>query len=142
MYRLFSSIFIGILSSRVPQAFGDGYYLLRRRQRPIDLPATALSYMTSQAGASITLKLDRPASCSLVRLELQMSYPVVGILGRPNALHLEFLSRDALVTQSDLVALETNKPFTTFVSLLDAPEFYKVFGATPSPSEAVGYAAN
>ncbi len=119
-----------------PQVFNEGYFLLRPRQQSVNLPSTTLSYTIKQAsGADVVLKLDDPTACSLVRLNMRLSYPFIAILGRPNALHLRFFLRDALVMQSDLVAIETGGFFTTFVSLIDAPEFYKVFGTMQNQSK-------
>ena len=119
-----------------PQGFGEGFFLLRPRRQPLDFRAVRLPYALTRTNQSnIRVKLDEPASCSLVRLELRIIYPIIGVLGRPDALHLQFLSRDTDILQTDAIAIETDRLFSTYVSLIDAPEFYKVFGAMPGQSK-------
>lgn len=118
------------------QIFGEGYFLLCPRQQPRDLQAIQLSYTSAQTGRSrIRIDLDEPVSCGLVRLKLRINYPLVAALGRPDALHLQFLSRDTEILQTDVVPVETGKFFQTYVSLIDAPKFYTIFGATPVQSK-------
>ena len=113
--------------------YGSGYYLLERRQTPVTINATNLNFTTRDLGsANLTLNLNQPASCSLVRMAITIGYPVTSLLGRPAGLTMRFTSQDTEIQRSNLVAIESGSVFTTYVSLTDANMMYTVFGSAGS----------
>jgi hypothetical protein len=109
--------------------YGEGYYLLQRRSTPVKLQATELAFRSDRTEAGdLSIYLDEPATCSLVRLGLQFSYPLTTLLGRPNPVHAQFLQAGNVQGESNLLALETDKDFATYVSLIEPAQFYQVFG--------------
>ncbi len=118
------------------QGYGTGYYLLRRRERPIELNTTVLGFTSGHwNGSEVDLKLDQPANCGLVRLRVEIGYPPTTALGRPDPLQVTFLSGGALAHQSNLVAMESGKEFSTFFSLIDPLAFYQYFGNAGYPEK-------
>ncbi len=57
-------------------------------------------------------------------------------LGRPNGLWATFSQDGRVVHESGLVPIETNRPFTTFISLTAPDRFTEVFdqGSAPGPT--------
>ncbi len=112
------------------QPYGQGYYLLKPRSQPVNFQMTSLLFTAEKLdSAHLQIKLDNPVRCSLVQLNLQINYPITSFIGRPDALHVQFLHGQTEKEGSDLVAIETGKEFATYVSLIDAANFYQVFGA-------------
>jgi len=109
---------------------GEGYYLLQRRSTPVELQAIELAFRSDRTeSADLSLSLVEPATCSLVRLGLKLSYPLTALLGRPNPVHARFLQAGNVQGESNLLALETDKDFATYVSLIEPAQFYQVFGS-------------
>ncbi|MCL5273660.1 MAG: hypothetical protein M1434_02805 [Chloroflexi bacterium] len=118
------------------RAYGNGFYILKRRSKSIDINATPLAFTVTRPDSStLLLKLGYPASCSLVRIGATVSYPLTSFLGRPNTLNLQFRSGQQTVKQTGMVAVETTMPFSTYVSLMDDDRFYTVFGAGKSQTK-------
>jgi hypothetical protein len=114
------------------QSYGDGYYLLQRRSTPVEFQAAELAYHVDQTEpAKLSLRLDQPAACSLVRLGLRLTYPLTALLGRPSPVHAQFLRNGDVQGESNLLALETGRDFTTDVSLIEPAQFYHVFDSDP-----------
>jgi hypothetical protein len=113
------------------KAYGGGYYLLQRRPKPLDIKGVDLSFTVDKTSDSnMVFRLNQPTPCSMVRLRIKIGYPITSLLGRPNALHLSFLLNGEELHRSDLVPIETGREFSTYVSLIDANEFFHVFGSS------------
>jgi hypothetical protein len=119
---------------RTDQSFGRGIYVLTPREQPTVLQATPLeARLQAWNGNRLVARLARPAQCALVRLTLQVDYPLTRYLGRPNPLVARFKLGDSAVHDSGVVAIEVGAPFTTYVSLLAPPAFYLIFSAADKP---------
>ncbi|PYS51397.1 MAG: hypothetical protein DMG13_18625 [Acidobacteria bacterium] len=113
----------------------DGHYVIRARREPRiavyeDLPFTAPRQM---AGSGM-LKLEAPSTCGIVRVEMKLKFRKNPYLFRPSGIELNFNDGDQTVWRGLVRPLELNKPFTTYVSLLDRQVFHTVFGANPIAS--------
>lgn len=117
------------LSSAEPQA--SGYYVLRPRAQPAPLRATDLSFQVSRVGSQLEVQLAQPTDCSLLQLNVKISYPFYAWLGRPNILDATVFSAGREVARTGLVAVDTGATFNTYISLIDSARFYEVFGAGP-----------
>jgi hypothetical protein len=110
-------------------AFGTGFYLLRRKEKPRDLMTRAVTGDTRGIDAGrLEIRLHELASCSLVRLELSIRYSAMTYLGRPTAVDLIFHRRGKPFLKTGLVAIEPNVPFATYVSLIPHDRFFELFG--------------
>ena len=92
-----------------------------------DLPFTAPRQM---AGSGM-LKLEAPSACGVVRVEMNLRFRRNPYLFRPSGVELNFNDGDQTVWRGLVRPLEINKPFTTYISLLDRQAFHNVFGANP-----------
>ena len=114
-----------------------GFYHLKRRAQPAELQATpvALAPRPAQPG-HLALASAAPSQCSLLRLHLTLTYPPTSLLGRPNPVAVTVGAGDGVVKQTRLVAIEANREFSTYISLMDDYRFAEVFGPTGAQAKA------
>jgi hypothetical protein len=109
----------------------DGHYVVRARPQPKnaiyeDLPFTVPRQMASSG----VLKLDAASACGIVRVEMNLKFTKNPHLFRPSGVELNFNNGDQNVWRGLVRPLEINKPFTTYISLLNRTAFHNVFGTT------------
>ena len=115
------------------QTFDQGYYLLRPRAAPVEFQRHPLAYATDESqSARVVVQLQQPAACSLVQLTMTMRYPMMWGLTHPSPVVMQFFNDDVKLKQTNVVAVETGAAFSTYVSLLDPQEFYRIFGNAPA----------
>jgi hypothetical protein len=118
---------------KVDQPFDDGIYILQLRSTPSHLrPNSVLQFSVREEGRQIVIDPQQTVQCPLVKIEMRVTYPLYALLGRPNGIWAKFFDGNQLVHESGLVAIETNKSFYTYISLLDDKEFYTLFSDNPS----------
>lgn len=115
-----------------------GYVLLEPRSTPrSDMEYAELTYSTQRLpDQSLIFTLSQPASCSLIRLMSRIAYPITVLLGRANPLAATVSLEGAVVAASHMFAIETEKPFQTYLQLIPLPQFSEVLGdaVVPAPS--------
>lgn len=112
------------------RAFGRGIYLLTLRQKQLEFESTTVlpTWILPWDGRKLQFGTRQTAECALLRLRMQVDYPVYAFAGRPNRLVLQLFDEAGVVVhRSGVVALDAGKPFTTYVSLMPAEKFYLVF---------------
>jgi hypothetical protein len=105
-----------------------GVILLERRDSPLALETEEIDYGI-ETGDNQTLLLtpSEPVDCGLLKLDLSVDYPITMSLSRGNPLYLTFYRDGNAIFGSGLVTLEENEPFSTYVSVINPEEFYRVF---------------
>lgn len=118
-----------------PEAVLDeGFLLLRRRERARILQWRPLPVREERGGNTIVVKLDRAEACSLLRLELALSYPDWAELTWAGGVLATGKLGSRRVLRSRIVALEAGAPFTTLVSPLHGEKFAALFGDRATPA--------
>jgi len=110
------------------QANASGYYVLQPRTHPAPLHANEQRFEVTQLAEGTLVRLEQAATCSLIRLELTITYPLTAWVGRPDILDAQITTEGREVNRSGLVAIETGQAFTTYLSLIKPDQFYEVFG--------------
>ncbi len=111
------------------QPHDDGFYVLRPRQRIRRLATENVAFrQNAWDGRRLVVQLDRPTSCGLIRVTFTIDYPIATLIGRPAPLQLNFQRGDESVLRTNAVALETKRPFSTYVSSLPVGQFQRLFG--------------
>lgn len=116
------------LRSKTP--FGKGFYLLHRDaavRRGFDTTEVVARIGPADSGA-LDVRPEAPAACNLLRLDVEVDYPISRHLGRPTPLELLFSKDGAPFLKTVLTAIKPNAPFSTYVSLIPADRFHEVFG--------------
>jgi hypothetical protein len=119
-----------------PQVYGGGFYLLNHRSQSRDLPAPlSTAPDITQNGLLITITNTTASACSLLKLTIEIDYPIWSLVGRLNPLQVRVSQGDNLFRYSNLVPIETGREFTTYISLIEPAQFYQVFGDGGAPVE-------
>ena len=115
--------------------FGQGFYLLRDdgRTREFRSVEVAFDSVRAQDGA-YEFRPRRPQQCSLLQLVLQMRYPLARYLGRPVPAELTVFREGQSVLQTEIVSIEPNASFSTYISLIPDSQFYEVFAGGAPPA--------
>ncbi len=114
---------------RSDQSSASGFYVLQQRAQPAPLHASEQPFEVTQLAEGTQVRLKHAATCSLIQLELTITYPLTAWLGRPDILDAQVTADGREISQSGLVAIETGQAFTTYLSLIKPDQFYEVFGA-------------
>jgi len=112
---------------------GKGFYLLERDSAPpgqFDVVEVFANVRQADRGTT-EVRPQSPASCNLIRLNVEMDYPIARHIGRPTPLELLFFKDGAPFLKTVLTTIKPNAPFSTYVSLIPADHFHEVFGAQP-----------
>lgn len=112
---------------------GKGFYLLQRDAiSPRGFDAVEMVTKIGQTGSGATeIRPQTPAACNLLRLNLEVDYPITRYLGRPTPLELLFSKDGTPFLKTVLVAIKSRGPFSTYVSLIPADRFNDIFGTNP-----------
>ena len=111
--------------AKYPKLMDRGYLILKPRSSSVSLEGESLVFENKVS--SKEFKLAKPATCSIVRLQLKINYPITINFGRPTHLKLSFFDSGKLLTQANIVPLEPGKEFSTYFSLMDADQFQNIF---------------
>jgi hypothetical protein len=111
----------------------NGFFVLRPRRasEPAALPVTPLPFSFEQEGELRRVRLERPESCTLLKLTLTVDYPPTALLGRPTTLRTEVRYGEQPVLDRRLPAIEQGRPFSTYLYIGDPREFYRVYDVEP-----------
>ena len=114
----------------------DGHYKIRERhqRRQVSLEEIRFS-IPSQLVDSGTLKLSRPSTCGLLRLQMRINYMNNLFIFRPSGIEMTLKNADNIVWKGSVRAVEPNQTFVTYVSPLPAPKFPKLFSEDPIQSD-------
>lgn len=63
----------------------------------------------------------------MMRLTPKIEYPITSLIGRPNNFLVEFWSDGKRFQKTGMVTIEPGKPFSTYISLVDATKFDSYF---------------
>ncbi len=109
--------------------------LLKPRAQPrSDMRSSQLEFTAKGAGQKkLELTLAQPAGCSLMALTLNLAYPPTSLAGRPTSLNARLYSRDTILQNTGVVAIEAGKDFKTYISLVSRDSFPQLFNAGPVP---------
>lgn len=111
-----------------PQVFGNKFVVLEPRATPAEFRSQAVAFDTKPwNGQLITFKMPQPATCSMLRLTQKINYPVLTLLGRATQLNVKIWSKNKIIQESSMVAIEPGKSFSTYISLMDLDKFYNIF---------------
>ena len=119
------------LRSNTPS--GKGFYLLHRdTATPRGFATVDVVTNIAQTPGGVTeVHAQTPAACNLLRLNVEVDYPITRHLGRPTPLELLFFKDGAPFLKTALTAIKPNASFSTYVSLIPADRFHEVFGTNP-----------
>ncbi|HRE48960.1 MAG TPA: hypothetical protein PLD47_14630 [Aggregatilineales bacterium] len=107
----------------IAASLNDGHYLLKRRTAPpTDEQRIPLPFQSSTRDRKLIVRLNAPATCSLIALTMQVDYPLTRFVGRPNPFQVSILANGFLLETTNLVALEVGASFQTYIRLMDTPE--------------------
>ena len=113
----------------------DSHYVVHARPQPRDVVHENLPFtVPRQMAGSGILKLEAATACGIVRVEMALKFRKNPYLFRPSGIELNFNDGDQNVWRGLVRPLEINKPFTTYISLLDRTTFHNVFGENPVES--------
>jgi hypothetical protein len=120
------------------EPFGKGFYLLQRDASPrLGLQRINVNAKVRQTGKSEwEIQLQEPIACSLVRLEIEIDYPLMQYLGHPAPLELLFQRSGTPVFKTGLCAIKSDAPFATLVSLMPEDHFHEIFGPGKAATNA------
>lgn len=108
-----------------------GYLLLEPRAMPRELPIRSLPFRRQAAAGYDQVTLDQPASCALVKLALELDYPFLMPLGRAAQIEVEVHAGDRVVLRRGLFAIEGQKEFDTYLSLIEPERFREIWTGPP-----------
>jgi hypothetical protein len=119
---------------KTPQVFDGKYVLLKPRTTPTDFVATDLPFEVTKPwdGELATIRLSKPATCSMLRVTPRINYPIFSLIGRSTQLNVKVWRGGKVTQQTSMVAIEPGKSFSTYLSLIDPDKFYQIF-ATSQP---------
>jgi hypothetical protein len=110
----------------------DGHYILEQRPRPRGVMLVNLSNRKERnSDTSGRLRLDAPASCGLIALQMTIRASARSVLFRPTGVQLTFRLGEGIIRTAAVRPLQFNVPFTTYVSLLEPRNFYQLFQDSP-----------
>jgi hypothetical protein len=113
----------------------DGHYILESRDHQRDLPLQDLPFADDRTDdAAGAVRLAQQSACGLVRLDLRMTYPWKKFFFRPSGIELFFRKGPDVVAVAAVRPTELDEFFTTYVSLLPPPAFYKLFQESIIPT--------
>ncbi len=129
---IFDYLYAGFRSNPNSPA-GAGFYLLHRdKTSPRGFDDTEVLTNTMPADdEAIEIRPKAATACNLLRLSVELDYPFWRYFGRPTPLELVFFSEGAPFLKTVLTAIDSNTPFSTYVSLIPAEHFHEIFGANP-----------
>jgi len=111
-------------------------YLLKPRPINRKLVFEDLPFHLKTTGRNTgEITLRSPTSCGLLRLDLQMTYSPMTLLGKVVGIALNFdeqVARHPVV----IVPIEMEHPFHVYLSLIEASSFYQVFNDAPIATTA------
>jgi hypothetical protein len=112
----------------------SGIYLLIPRSKTRQLYLSKIDYvLTKPRENSLVLKLDSKASCSLLRLDLVITYPFSEVLFRPNPLEFGISSNESkTIISSWVLPLKINKVFSTYIPLVPNINTHQLFSENAS----------
>ncbi len=112
--------------------YGSGYMLLKARPKRHDMTSLTLSFSLEKTGSALyTYRLNQVARCSMIRLTPIVNYPIASLVGRPNNFLVDLWSQGNKLLETGLVTIETGKPFSTYISLVDPLKFDVYFSNEP-----------
>jgi hypothetical protein len=118
--------------------FNGGYVVLQPRAEAVSIPTTPIEFTTTyHSDGSLTASFVEPVSCSALKLSLEMSYPVVALIGRPTPLQVQALFEGNELVSRRLPAIERDQEFSTYLYPGDPRLFYKIF--TPDQPQGFAY---
>jgi hypothetical protein len=112
-----------------------GFYVLQRdaaSPRGFDAVEVVTKIGRAENGA-MEVRPQSPVACNLLRLNVAVDYPITRHLGRPTPLELLFFKDGAPFFKTVVIAIKSNAPFSTYVSLIPANRFHDIFGTNPIP---------
>jgi hypothetical protein len=118
---------------KTDRVYGQGFYLLQRDGLQREFLRTDITTREERSTTRMDLAvaIREPAMCHLLRLDLEIDYPLTRFIGRPVALDLSVFNDDTAVLTTGIAPLKANESFSTYVSLIPKDMFYQVFGRTP-----------
>lgn len=121
------------LRSNTP--FGKGFYLLYRdAPSPREFDAVEVTSTVKQAeNEAMEIRPQSPVACNLLRLNIEMDYPVTRHLGRPTPIELLFFKESTPFLKTVVTAQQSGVPFLTYISLIPPDRFHEVFGTESIP---------
>jgi hypothetical protein len=105
-----------------------------------DMRKTPLAWVQTGLPDHPRMQLIQPARCSMLQISLNMVYPITNFLGRSNPVTAVAEYGGTVTQVMNIFALERNRPFTTFISLVDPAETLRMFGTGPvktAPVDAI-----
>jgi hypothetical protein len=108
-----------------------GFLLLEPRAAPRDLPVRSLAFRSEPTDRYDRVLLAVPATCALLKLSLVIDYPVLAVLGRAAPVELRLAAGDRTVLATPFFAIEGEKEFDTYVSLIDPGQFRQIWTGPP-----------
>ena len=121
----------------------DGHYLLESREDPRQMAFKDLSFASERwSNSSGIAHLHEPTSCGLLRIKMTVSMSYRQYLFRPSGIELTFRREGAPILTVPVRPSEFGRPFSTYVSLINAERFHYLFqdSLIPAPSwDSLGY---
>jgi len=115
----------------------EGHYILHPRENAKRPLAQGLEFTATRSDdGSGSLSLKQPSTCGLIRLELTATYSPARLLLRPAGVELVFKKGSQPILGTFARPAYLNKPFTTYVSLMEPAAFYQLFGESVIWSKA------
>lgn len=108
-----------------------GFLLLEPRPAPRELPAQPLAFRSEPTAVYDRVTLAAPATCALLKLSLELDYPALTFLGRASQIELRATAGGRVVLAAPLFAIEGEKRFETWVSLIEPGEFRRIWTGPP-----------
>jgi hypothetical protein len=119
------------------QANEDGHYFLEPRAKPKEISLRDLPFKRERGtNSSGLIRLKEPTPCGLVRLDMTIAPSPRKYFFRPSGVELVFRRGNERVLTVPIRPIDIDKPFTTYVSLVNPASFYKLFQSTAVPSRA------
>lgn len=105
-----------------------GYLLLKPRQQVKPLTGQELSYKLDNSNpANISISLNQPAACNMLRIQSKINYPLTSWLGRPTGFSYSFYNNYGLMFTSRMLSLEAGKSFMTFLPMFEHKRYQDIF---------------
>jgi|HigsolmetaAR202D_1030399.scaffolds.fasta_scaffold00032_30 hypothetical protein len=104
-----------------------GCVVLEPRQQSRTLQFKPISFTQTRDEQSWHVQPEQPAACTMLRANIEISYPSWSLLGRPTPLTLEMEVGNYHYVSRQIVPLDTAHPFWTNIYLQDYPDTYHLF---------------
>jgi hypothetical protein len=118
---------------KTDQLFKQGYVVLTPRDRPRPLHFIPLGYTARSASSATTIDLAQLSACGMIQIDLTIDYPISALAGRSRGLVAQVRSRDDVIVENSIVALERGRTFSTLLYLGRPADFPRFFGDGPLP---------